>query len=176
MKKNLLSVLILALLIVNIVLNVIMMVNVLSTNGKTADLVTSIATVLNLEYTGPGGGSANSVPLSQTATYDFTKVMIQLKHYKDADGRDAGADMIIFDMSLAMDTKHDDYKTYGEAETMAQYEIQIKDAVESVVNQYSQADFENNYDQIKAEILTAIQRLFQSDFIYNIYISGVMYN
>ena len=48
MKKNLMSVLILALLIVNIVLTVITMVSVTSTNKKTASVVNSIATVLNL--------------------------------------------------------------------------------------------------------------------------------
>ena len=49
MKKNLLSVLILVLLVVNIILSVIMMASVVGTNKKTGELVTSIATVLKLE-------------------------------------------------------------------------------------------------------------------------------
>ena len=48
MKKNLLSVLILALLVVNIVLTTIMMLSITKTNSKTAELVTNIATVMNL--------------------------------------------------------------------------------------------------------------------------------
>ena len=49
MKKNMLTVLILALLLVNIVLTSVLMVGVMGTNKKTADLVDNIATDLNLQ-------------------------------------------------------------------------------------------------------------------------------
>ena len=55
MKKNLLSILILVLLVVNIALTAVMMISVTGTNKKTADLITSIATVMNLELYEPGG-------------------------------------------------------------------------------------------------------------------------
>ena len=48
MKKNLLTVLILALLIVNIALTAVMMISVSGTNKKTAALVETIATVMDL--------------------------------------------------------------------------------------------------------------------------------
>lgn len=171
MKKNLLSVLILALLVVNIVLTTIMMVSVLSVNGKTGALVTQIATVLNLELTEPGSEEDAGVPLSQTATYSIDKLMIQLKHNEDG----SGADMIIFDMSIAMDTEHEDYKELGSEDKLAGFEVQIKDAVESVVKQYTEEECRNNFEQVRMEILTALQQLFQSDFIYRVSISGVMY-
>ena len=56
MKKGLISIITLALLLVNIILTAIMMFNVTSTNKKVADLVGNIATVMNLELTPPGGG------------------------------------------------------------------------------------------------------------------------
>lgn len=62
MKKNLLSILILVLLIVNIALTTVMMISVTGTNKKTAELVTSIATVLNLELYNPGGIPLADVP------------------------------------------------------------------------------------------------------------------
>ena len=43
MKKNLLSVLVLALVLVNVILSAVMMFSVLSTNKKTAALVNSVA-------------------------------------------------------------------------------------------------------------------------------------
>ena len=54
MKKNLLSVLILVLMIVNIALSAVMMINVLSTNQKTAALMDSIGAAMNLEMYQPG--------------------------------------------------------------------------------------------------------------------------
>lgn len=175
MKKNLLSVLILALLVVNIVLTTIMMVSVISTNSKTGDLVTTIASVMNLELTGPGD-SANNVPLSQTATYPLSdRLMIQIRQDVDADGKAVGHSMVVFYMSLAMDMEHEDYSKLGSPETLAGLEIQIKDAVSSVVREYTEQEFNDNFDQVKAEILAAIQDLFQSRFVYRVSISDVIF-
>lgn len=175
MKKNLLSVIILALLVVNIVLTTIMMVSVISTNGKTGDLVTTIASVMNLELTGPGD-SANNIPLSQTATYPLSdRLMIQIRQGVDAEGKTVGHSMVVFYISLAMDMEHEDYGKYGSAETLAGFEIQIKDAVASVVREYTEQEFNDNFDQVKAEILAAIQDLFQSRFVYRVSISDVIF-
>lgn len=175
MKKNLLSVLILALLIVNIVLSTIMMISVIGTNSKTAQLVTSIATVMNLELYEPGGENANNVPLSQTATYSLAdRLMIQLKPTVSEDGKTTNK-MITFYMSLAMDTEHKDYGTLGSAETLAGLEIEIKDAVATVLQDYTEQECRDNLEQIKDEMLSAVQNLFQSDFIYRIAISDVVY-
>ena len=48
MKRNLLSIIILALLVVNIVLSAIMMVTVSSASKKTAALVADISTIIGL--------------------------------------------------------------------------------------------------------------------------------
>ena len=61
MKKNLLSIVILALLIVNLVLTSIMMFSVMSTNKKTAAVVTDIASVLQLELGGEEEEVKNAV-------------------------------------------------------------------------------------------------------------------
>ena len=176
MKKNLLSVLILALLVVNIVLTAIMMISVIGTNKKTGDLVTSIATVMNLELYPPGSDSAANVPLSQTATYPLgDRLMIQLKPSVGEDGK-AGKNMVIFYMSLAMNTEHKDYEKMGSAEKLSSFEIDIKDAVASVIQDYTEQECRDNLDgKIRAEILDAIQDLFQSDFIYRVSISDVIY-
>lgn len=178
MKKNLLSVLILALVVVNIVLNVIMMISVIGTNSKTASLVNTVATAMNLELYEPGGETSNnSVPLSQTATYSLAeRLMVQLRRDVDAEGNTVGAEMITFYMSLAMDTENKDYTDLGSAETLSGFEIEIKDAVASVLQNYTEAECRENLDgEIKAEILSAIQDLFQSDFIYRVAISDVVY-
>ena len=52
MKKNLLSIIILALLVVNIVLSAIMMISVTSASKKTAALVSDISTIIGLEING----------------------------------------------------------------------------------------------------------------------------
>ena len=177
MKKNLLSVLILALLVVNIAMNAIMMISILSTNSKTGDLVASIATVMNLELFRPGTETVTrNVPLSQTATYSLNdRLMVQLNHSVDADGKPVGADMVTFYMSIAMDTENKDYAKLGSDETLKGLEIEIKDVVASVIQNYTEQECRENFEAIKEEVLYAIQQLFQSDFIYRVSISDVVY-
>lgn len=171
MKKNLLSVLILVLLIVNIALTSVMMISVIGTNKKTAELVTSIATVMNLELYSPGGTAVTDVPLENTDTYTMQELMIPLKLSET----DAKQSYMIFTLSLSQNTKNKDYKSMGGAENMAKWESQILDVVNSVVGEHTLEECQNSFDDIRAEMLTEIQRLFGSDFIFKVGISGVKF-
>ena len=75
MKKNLMTVLILALLIVNIVLTSVMLISIVGTNKKTAQLVDNITTAMNLELTVPGAESAANVSLTDTEVYKICDTM-----------------------------------------------------------------------------------------------------
>ena len=77
MKKNLLSIIILALLIVNLVMTSVMMISVTGTNEKTAAIVTDIASVLKLELNQgtETGESAEAVSLENTEAYDLPDEM-----------------------------------------------------------------------------------------------------
>ena len=83
MKKNLLSILILALLIVNIVLTSIMMFSVVGASKKTTQLVTDIASVLKLELRGGDGAVIQQVPMDQTEVYDIPEMTISLQKSDD---------------------------------------------------------------------------------------------
>ena len=165
MKKNLLTVLILALLIVNIVLTSVMMFSMMSTNKKTAELVTNIATVLNLELTSPGSeGSVEQISLADTAVHNMTNSLtLLLKSSEDGKTR-----YLMCDVALSMNIKHDDYETYGA--TIADKEKLIEDAIGTVI---AAEEYQQDPESIKAEVLKAIQDLFQSDFVYNVAISNV---
>ena len=60
MKKNLLSVIILALLVVNIVLTSIMMVSVMGTMKKSSKLIDGISSALALEVNETGAAGSRS--------------------------------------------------------------------------------------------------------------------
>jgi flagellar FliL protein len=180
MKKNLLSVLILALLIVNIALTAIMMVNVTSTNAKTAELVTSIATVMNLELYNPGGVSTAEVSLDATESYDMDELMFPLaaSTVVNDDGTTSVSskqNYIMFSMSLLQNTESEDYKKYGGADNIAAKESVIKDTVNSIVGSHTLEECQTDFESIREEILKGVQQLFGSDFIYKIAISGVKY-
>jgi len=166
MKRNLLSIIILALLVVNIVLSAIMMVSVSSASKKTASLVADIATIVGIEINGlPDSNLTPTVSMADTAVHNVEgELTIPLK--KGEDGEDHYA---VGSVSLSMDSKNKDYKKYSE--TMADMDGIIKDIVFAVMCNYTVDEARTNSEPIKQEILKKIQERFDSTFIY-----GVSYN
>lgn len=163
MKRNLLSIIILALLVVNIVLSAIMMVSVSSASKKTASLVADIATLVGIEVNGlPESDITPTVSMADTAVHNVDgELTIPLK--KDEDGKDHYA---VGSVSLSMDTKHEDYSQYSE--TMADMDGIIKDIVFSVMGNYTVDEARSDSETIKAEMLAKIQERFGSTFIYSV--------
>ncbi|MCD7836476.1 MAG: flagellar basal body-associated FliL family protein [Lachnospiraceae bacterium] len=173
MKKNLLTVLILALLIVNIVLTSIMMISVTGTNKKTAQLVNNIATVMDLELTTPGGDgeAAVEVSLADTEVYNLESSMT-IPLAADSDGSQA---YMMCEIGFSMNTKGDGYKTYGSKIAEGEMDTLIKDTVNTVIGSHTEAECRSDMEGLKEEILAAVQDLFQSDFIYKVSISEVKF-
>lgn len=176
MKKNLISVIILALMVVNIVLTAIMMFSVTGTAKKTASLVDNIATALNLELTAKAGDSAiPDVPMENTEVYTIPESMtIPLKDDAvDENGEGGGQHFIMLSIGFSINTKDKGYKTYGS--DLSPQETLIKDIIISVFGQYTLEEAKANEAEIKKEILTKVQDLFDSEFIFNVAFSGTMY-
>ena len=170
MKKNLISIVILALLIVNIVLSAITLFSVAGTNKKTAALVTDIAAAISLDL----GTEENTqeeaavVPMADVVTYDIAEMTLPLK--KGEDGKDHYA---LLSFTLSMNSKDKDFKTYGT--DLSPKESLIKGEINDVVAQYTVEEARDNSHAIEEEILARIQTLFDSAFIYDVTISGALY-
>jgi flagellar FliL protein len=159
-----LSIIILALLVVNVILSAIMMVSVSSASRKTAALVSDISTIVGLEINGlPQSTTASTTPsMADTAVYNISdELTIPLKL-----GEDGKTHYAVGNVSLSMDTTHEDYKTYSE--TMADREGLIKDVIFDVIGNYTMEEMQSNSKAVKDEILTRVQELFGSEFIYGI--------
>ncbi len=172
MKKNLLSIIILALLIVDIVLTSVMMFSVTGTSKKTAALVNDIASVLELELEASSGSDEEAVvvvAMDDMEVYDISeKLTIPCK--KGEDGKDH---YYIADVSLSMNTKDSGYKKY--AETLEAKESIIKSEIFEVFSQYTLDEVLEDTEGIKKEILGRLQEMFDSEFIYKVSFSGTLY-
>lgn len=171
MKKNLLSIIILALLIVNIVLTSIMMFSVTSTSKKTAALVNDIASVLDLELEANATDeeAVVEVAMEDMAVYDFSeKLTIPCK--KGEDGKDH---YYITNVSLSMNTKDEGYKKYSES--LLEKESIIESEIFEVFSNHTLDEVLADTDAIKAEILGRIQDMFDSEFIYKVSFSNTLH-
>ena len=172
MKKNLISILILALLVVNVVLTAIMMFSTMSSVKKTSTLVSNIATVLNIELDGGSSSSEEentTVQMADIATYDISdSLTIPLK--KGEDGKDH---YYIVSVSLMMNTKHEDYATYSES--VASNDSLFKATIIEVIGSHTLDEIQEDPESVRNEILLKIQEAYNSTFIYKVAFSNIMY-
>lgn len=169
MKKNLISIIILALLIVNIVLTAIMMFSVTTTNRKTAALVGDIASAISLDFgTGENGEQEEEiVPMADVVTYTIADMTIPLKK-----GEDGESHFAMLSVTLSMNSKNKDYKKYGDLTTR---EDLIKGEIIEAVGQYTLEEVNTDPQILKDNILSRIQGLFDSDFIFDVTLSSSLY-
>ena len=163
MKKNLLSIVILGLLIVNVVLTSVMLFSVTGTMKKTSALIDSIAVALKLELNEDiEEEQAKNVPMEDIAVYQIPeKMMVPLA--LGADGKDHFCQVSV---SLSMNTKADGYKEYGE--TIADKEDLIRGEIVSVISNYSVEEAKADTDAMRDAILERIQKMYDSEFIFNV--------
>ncbi len=77
-------------------------------------------------------------------------------------------------IALSLNSKDEDYKKYN-ADNISTFEPYIKQAIEGVVSSYDQEYCVNNRDELKQEILKAVQDWMGSKVIYDISISDVKF-
>ena len=173
MKKNLLTIIILALLIVNIVMTAIMMFTVIPANQKTMALVGQISGAIKLDTAGTAAGdgtaaeSTAAVSLADSETYSIAdQQTFQLK--KGADGKDH---YVVAKVAILMNKKDDGYATYGA--DIATKEPLILNALSETVGGYTYEDIEAlGQTGLQDASLEKIQALFGSKFIYQVALSG----
>ena len=171
MKKNLLSVVILALLVVNLILTGIMMFSCVSANKKTAALVNDIASVLDLELTGGGSNTEEvaAVSVADTEIYNIADAMtVALRPSED--GKEH---YCMCEVSFSMNKTHEDYETMSPM--VATQESKIRSIIIGVIGGYTKDEAQANQKAIESEILEQVQQMFGSNFIYEAYFRDVKF-
>lgn len=173
MKKNMLSILILALLIVNLVLTSVMMFTMMGTTKKTSRLIDGISTALSLEIASPdeeGGEVAAEVTMEDIKVYQIADQMT-IGLAKGADGKNHYCMMSV---SLSLNSKDEDYEKYSA--TLGDNEDMIKDKIFQIVGSHSIEEAESNQDGLRQEILEAIQQMYGSKFVYNVVFRDIIFS
>ena len=134
MKKNLLSIIILALLLVNVVLSGLVMFSVTGASNKTSALVDKIAEAIDLELqtdTEPGLSELPSI--ADTEVYVISDSMtVPL-----ADSGDGKDHYFVVTVSLSLNTLNEDYETYGTEDVLKGKESLIKSEINAVISKYT---------------------------------------
>lgn len=163
MKKNLLSIIILALVFVNMVMTAIVMFSTTGAMNKASKLMTDITTIVKLEKDADALGTGdNSINIEDIVVYDIAdKMTITL-----FPGEDGKAHYYVTSISLSINKKHEDYKAlYSQIEAK---ESIIKSIINECISSYTYEQALSGQALMKSNILKRIQDLFNSDFIYDV--------
>ncbi len=170
MKKNLMTVVILALLIVNLALTGIIMFFTVSANQKTIALVNDIAAVLDLELSGgTGEDMAAAVPIEDTSVYNIEDAMT-IALTPDADGTEHYA---LISISFSLNMTDPDYETYQPM--MSEKESKIKSEIINVIGAYTKEEAMSDEAGMEEAVLERIQAMFNSKFVYEAYFRDIKF-
>lgn len=159
MKKNLITVITLALVVVNLVLTVILTITILPETQKANELITKVCSAIDLDLESGSATSNANIPIDQIEVYNIDdEQTINLK--QDGDGKDHFA---MITVSISMDTKNSDYK---DLKPQVEEKVNlIKVDINNIVSQYTIDEIKNNQSAVQDEILKDLQKMFGSDFI-----------
>ena len=166
MKKNLMSVIILALVLADLVLTAILAFTIIPQTKKSNALIDQICAAINIELEGGYNMDGSAIPIEAKEPYDIAEnFTVNL-----ADGNYA-----VFSVGLIMNTESEGYKTYAGAEGLASKETIIRGEINSIVAGYTIDQFNADGNKaVKADILKAMQEMFGSkDFIVEVSFSSV---
>lgn len=165
MKKNLMSVLILALVVANLVLTAILMISVVPQTKKANELITKVCSAIDLELEGGKDNASLNIPMERLETISIDEgasITINLK-----EGADGEAHHAVISVALAVDNKSDGYKTYGPEGVTAKQEL-IKAEVIKIVSSYTIDEMKADQTKAQDELLARLRRMFDSDFIVSV--------
>ena len=169
MKKNLFSIVIIALLLINLAFTGFLAFAVIPAASKTSELVTKVATAIDLDLEDEDGNGLGNVTISDIEVVDIEDDMtINLK--KSSDGKDHVA---VLGVALSVNTKHEDYKALGESVTSKT--SLIKDTIRSTVSQFTLEDMQDNQETVLKTLLDNLRKLFGSDMIAQVHFRSAIY-
>ena len=132
-----------------------------------AALVASIClTVFNIQEDSAG---AATVSIDKTAIYSIADtMMIPLKV-----GEDGKNHYYQVNVALSLNMEDEGYKKYFEG--MAEKEDLIKAKIIDVIGGHTLEELQVDQEGVKAEVLSALQALYNSSFIYQVSFSNVLF-
>lgn len=177
MKKNLMSVLIMALVFVNVVLSAVIMITLVPTAKQSNKLITEVCSAIKLELESGKVYNANTIPIDQTEVVTLTGDDVQtftLKPSVDSEGKKEDH-YVVTKVSVTMDIKDSDYET--KRPQIDGREVLLREIATNTFLKYTYDEIRTpeGQDEVRSEMLEQMQELFDSDFIIAVNFSETNY-
>lgn len=174
MKKNLITVVILALVVVNLVLTAVLTISIVPETKKANELITKVCSAIDLDLR--AGDTAGSLAIKVENMVDYAVNGGEVQTINLADSGDGNLHYAVLGVSLSLDSTNEDYAKFGDgAGDLSTYDNVISDTIKTEVAKHTIEEMRNDEEGVKEDILEALQNLFQSSVIVRVNFSSATY-
>lgn len=163
MKKNILTIVIMAATLINVILSAVLVFSVMPAMNKTSNLVDKVASVIDLEIE-DANAEEQEYTIDDLVAYTKTyneKVNINLK--KEA-GDDTNHYAQLSGFTLSFNTKAEDYSEISES--IQGNDVYVDDIVKETISSYSASSID--LVKVRAEIVKKIQEKYNTKAVVEI--------
>ncbi len=162
MKKNILTIIIMAIVLINTVLTGLLIFTIVPTANKTNALVSKVASIVDLEKESPN--SEDEVGIEDKENISLSKENEKMTiNLKSSGGKDGFATV---NVSLILNKKSKDYTKLKKA--VEDNLVVFKEYVQDEFAKYTKDEVQSNKDKIKQDILVRIQEYMKSDLVIGV--------
>lgn len=167
MKKNLLSVIILALVFANFVLSGIIVFTLVPSTKQANELITKVCEAINLEVNSGATNGLSNLPVSQIATYAVNSGETMTTNLTT--GEDKESHYAVFSVALNLNNESEEY-VKNNTVSISEKESIILDKINAVVRSYTleELNAEGGVEKVKKDVLKQLQNMFGADYIVGI--------
>ena len=164
MKKNILTIIILALGVLNMILTAVIVFTVVPTTTKTNNLIAKVASSIDLELESPiTETESTEISVEDTEVYSIKDPMtINLLTSEN----DTKSHYALVTVSFSINKKAEDYETLQPI--IEANETYMTEIIEEEFGKYTMQNVKENKNNIKVEILRLVQEHFKSDSIISV--------
>ena len=164
MKKNLMSVIILALVFANFILTALLVFTVLPQTKKANKLIEDVCAAIDLDLNSGKVTGTSNVPMEQIEVFKLNNGETTTLSF--AQGEDGKAHYLVASISISINNKSDNYSVYGS--DLTSKESLIASDINNIIGKYTMEQYLADKDSVRDEILKDLQNMFGSDFIVGV--------
>lgn len=165
MKKNLISVLILALVFANFVLTALLIFTIIPETKKANNLIDQVCQAISLDLNSGSATSTADLPQDQIVDYALNNDGDTMT-FNFASSDDGSTHYLVCGISLSLNNKSDGFETYG-SDLSAKKNIILND-ITDIIGSYTMEQYNADKDAVKDKILKSLQKKFGADYIVGV--------
>lgn len=161
MKKNLMTLIILALVVVNFIMTAIMMFIMIPQTQKANEMIEKVCEAIDLELNSGAATGLSNLPIDRIETYDVATgetITVNLK----------GGGYAVVSVSISVDNESETYTENEGTALLSTKESIIKDAIIKTIGNYTKEELGESRADMEAELLKTLKKTFGADYVVGI--------